>query len=139
DKVLDISCGTGLVTFSVAEIVQPGGSVTGVDLSEGMIEEARAENEQNGMSNVSFRRMDAEALDLPDQSFDVVICSLGLMYFPYPGKAIKEMFRVLKPSGRAAALVWGERRECGWAELFPIVDRYVQSDVCPLFFQLGTG
>jgi len=49
------------------------------------------------------------------------------------------MFRVLKPSGRAAALVWGERRECGWAELFPIVDRRVQSDVCPLFFQLGTG
>jgi len=83
---LDISCGTGLVTFSVAEIIQPGGSVTGVDLSEGMIEKARAENEQKGMSNVPFRRMDAEALDLPDQSFDVVICSLGLMYFPYPGR-----------------------------------------------------
>jgi ubiquinone/menaquinone biosynthesis C-methylase UbiE len=83
--------------------------------------------------------MDAEALDLPNNAFDVVICSLGLMYFPNPGKALKEMYRVLKPGGRAVALVWGERRLCGWAEIFPIVDRRVESDVSPLFFQLGTG
>lgn len=139
EKILDISCGTGLVTMPVAEIVQPGGSVTGVDLSEGMIEKARSEKERKGIDNVLFRRMDAEALDLPDNSFDVVICSLGLMYFPHSEKALKEMYRVLNPGGRAVALVWGERRHCGWAEIFPIVDRRVESDVCPLFFQLGTG
>lgn len=139
ETVLDISCGTGLVTIPVAEIVQPNGSVTGVDLSKGMIEEARSRAENEGIGNVTFKRMDAEALDLPDNSFDLVICSLGLMYFPNPDKALEEMYRVLKPGGRAAALVWGARKECGWAEIFPITDRRVQSEVCPLFFRLGTG
>lgn len=137
--VLDISCGTGLVTIPVAEIVQPGGMVTGADLSERMIEEARSRAENKGIENVTFKHMDAEALDLPDNAFDLVICSLGLMYFPNPNKALEEMHRVLKPGGRAGALVWGERGKCGWAEIFPITDRRVQSDVCPLFFQLGTG
>lgn len=139
EKVLDVSCGTGLVTFPMTESAAPGGSVTAVDLSEGMIEKARNRAEQKGIENVSFRHMDAEQLNLPDNTFDKVICSLGLMYFPDPAKALNEMYRVLAPGGRAVALVWGERRQCGWADIFPIVDRRVKSDVCPLFFQLGTG
>lgn len=139
ERILDISCGTGLVTMPIAQIVQPGGVVTAVDLSEGMIEKARSEKERKKIDNVSFQRMDAETLGLPDNSFDAIICSLGLMYFPHHEKALQEMFRVLKPGGRATALVWGERKACGWADIFPIVDRRVESDVCPLFFQLGTG
>ena len=139
ETILDISCGTGLVTLPVAEIVRPNGSVTGVDISEGMIEKARQERNKKNIENVYFQQMDAEALELPDNTFDLVICSLGLMYYPYPEKALSEMFRVLKPGGRAVALVWGAREACGWAEIFPITDRRVQSDVCPLFFQLGTG
>src|SRR5690606_14964823 len=73
-----------------------------------------------------------------DAAFDVALCSLGLMYVPDPVAALCEMWRVLKPGGRAVAPVWGERANCGWAEVFPIVDRRVQSDVCPLFFQLGS-
>jgi len=103
-----------------------------------MIEEARSGKMKKDIANVSFRRMDAEALNLPADSFDLVICSLGLMYFPHPEKALEEMYRVLKPGGRASALVWGERGKCGWAEIFPITDRRVKSDVCPLFFQMGT-
>ena len=138
EKILDIFCGTGLVTLPLAEMVQPGGSVTGVDLSEGMVQEACLRAEKKGVENVSFKYMDAEALDLSDNSFDVVICSLGLMYFSYPQKALREMHRVLKPGGRVTALVWGKRDNCGWAGVFPITDRRVQSDVCPLFFQLRT-
>jgi SAM-dependent methyltransferase len=48
------------------------------------------------------------------------------------------MRRVLRPGGRAAVAVWGARDRCGWAEIFEIVERRVASDVCPLFFQLGT-
>ena len=113
--------------------------VTGIDLSEGMIKEAQSRAIDQKLNNIYFKRGDAEALDFPDNSFDVVICSLGLMYVPHPGQAIKEMYRILKSGGRAVALVWGERRNCGWAEIFPITDRRVRSDVCPLFFQLGTG
>lgn len=139
EKVLDISCGTGLVTFPLVEGVGPKGLVTGIDLSDGMIEKATKEANEMGVKNVIFEHMDAEELNLPDASFDVAINSLGLMYYPNPDKAIQEMYRVVQPGGRAAALVWGRRKACGWAEIFPIVDRQVKSDVCPLFFQMGTG
>lgn len=137
--VLDVACGTGLVTLPAADAVAPGGTVLATDLSEGMLALARDTAEEHGTDNVSFERMNAEALDLPDHSVDVVLCSLGLMYVPDPDRALEEMHRVLKPGGRAATVVWGRRDRCGWAEVFPIMDGRVQSDVCPLFFQLGTG
>jgi ubiquinone/menaquinone biosynthesis C-methylase UbiE len=83
--------------------------------------------------------MDAEDLQFEPASFDVALCALGLMYVPDPQKALSGMLRVLRSGGRVAAAVWGERRRCGWAEIFPIVDRRVSSEVCPMFFQLGTG
>jgi ubiquinone/menaquinone biosynthesis C-methylase UbiE len=89
------------------------------------------------LSNCSFTRMDAETLALPDASFDVVLCALGLMYMPNPQQALREMRRVLKPAGRVSLAVWGERSKCGWSALFPIIDAEVASEVCPLFFRLG--
>ena len=52
---------------------------------------------------------------------------------------MQRMCRALRPGGRAVAAVWGARANCGWAEIFPVVDERVESAVCPLFFQLGTG
>ena len=139
ERLLDVSCGTGLVTIPIAAIIHPSGSVIGIDLSEGMIREAESRIEHKDLDNIQFKHMDAEELKFSENLFDAVICSLGLMYYPNPQKALREMYRVLKPGGRMAALVWGAREECGWAEIFPIVDRRVQTDVCPLFFQMGTG
>jgi ubiquinone/menaquinone biosynthesis C-methylase UbiE len=82
--------------------------------------------------------MDAENLQVPDDVFDVTMCALGLMYVPDPPQALREMHRVLRSGGRAVAAVWGQRARCGWAEIFSIVDARVRSEVCPLFFQLGT-
>jgi ubiquinone/menaquinone biosynthesis C-methylase UbiE len=88
---------------------------------------------------VRFERMDAEDLTLPTASFDVALCALGLMYVPDPRQAMGEMIRVLTPGGRLVVAVWGQRSRCGWAEIFPIVDAQVKSEVCPLFFSLGTA
>jgi len=139
EVVLDVACGTGLITLPAAAAVEPGGSVLGTDISGRMVEEATVRAAVAGVGNVSYRRMDGEVLELPDEAFDAALCGLGLMYMPRPEVALREMTRVLKPGGRLVAAVWGERGNCGWAEIFPIVDRRVASEVCPLFFRLGTN
>jgi ubiquinone/menaquinone biosynthesis C-methylase UbiE len=139
ERVLDVACGTGLVTLEAAERVGAGGHVLGTDISAGMIETARQEAVRRGLAHVEFARMDAEGLNLPAESFDAALCALGLMYFPDPVAALRRMRGALKADGRAAVSVWGTRGRCGWAPIFPIVDARVQSEVCPMFFQLGTG
>lgn len=139
ERVLDIACGTGLVTFRAADAVGSGGEVVGTDISDVMVEMCRKMAQERGAAHARFARMEAEALDLPDGEFDAVLCGLGLMYVTDFLGSIREMHRVTKPGGRAASAVWGQRSRCGWAEIFPIVDRRVNTDVCPLFFQLGTG
>ena len=139
ERVLDVACGTGLVTFPAAISVGPSGSVVATDIAGAMVTHVNEEAARRGVANVAAHRSDAEALDFPAQSFDVVLCALGLMYVPDPLAAVREMTRVLAPGGRCAIAVWGARRNCGWADIFPIVDARVQSEVCPMFFQLGTG
>lgn len=139
DTVLDVACGTGLVTFRAASQVGQWGSVVGTDLSGEMVDAAGRRSAEAGHLNVRFERGDAEELAFPDSTFDAVLCALGLMYVPDPARALREMRRVLQPGGIAAAAVWGARRACGWADIFPITDARVASDVCPMFFHLGTG
>jgi ubiquinone/menaquinone biosynthesis C-methylase UbiE len=138
ERVLDVACGTGLVSFRVAETVGRRGAVVGTDISGEMVEAARGSAAKRGLNNASFERSDAEELPFTDASFDAAVCGLGLMYVPDPVKALCEMRRLLRPGGRAAAAVWGARRNCGWAEIFPITDARVASEVCPMFFHLGT-
>lgn len=133
--VLDVASGTGQVAALAAQAVGARGSVLGVDLSARMVEAAQ----RRGLPNTRFLRMDAQQLALADSHFDVVLCSLGLMYLPDPGRAVREMRRVLRPGGRLVLSVWGERSRCGWASLFEVVDAEVASEVCPLFFGLGCG
>jgi len=137
EQVLDVACGTGLIALKAADAVGPRGRVVGIDLSGRMADAARRRADERGVSNTEFARMDAEKLELPDASFDVVLCALGLMYVPDPERALREMRRVLRPGGRIVVAVWGERSRCGWSAVFPIVDAEVASDVCPLFFHLG--
>ena len=138
ESLLDIACGTGLVTFPAARAVGPNGRVVGTDLSAEMIKAIAARAAAEDLRG-EFLRQDAEELEFDDGTFDVVLCALGLMYVPTALKALREMRRVLKPGGRAVVSVWGARKNCGWAEIFPIVERRVASEVCPLFFMLGSG
>lgn len=136
ERVLDIACGTGMVTLPAARAVGPRGSVLATDIAQGMVDATSRRAAEWSLSNVATERRDAEDLG-PLAGFDVALCALGLMYVPAPAAALAEAARVLRPDGRFVAAVWGERRNCGWAEIFPIVDARVTSDVCPLFFGLG--
>ncbi len=138
ERVLDVACGTGLVSFRILDAVGEDGSVVGTDISSEMVAAARRRAVERKIGNARFERRDAEDLSLDDEAFDAALCGLGLMYLPDPVKALGEMGRQLKPGGRIAAAVWGARAKCGWAEVFPITDARVASDVCPMFFQLGT-
>jgi SAM-dependent methyltransferase len=137
ERVLDVACGSGQVTLQAAEAVGAQAVVLGTDLSQRMVDSARQRAAQRSIPNVAFARMGAERLALPDAEFDVVLCSLGLMYVPDPARAVREMRRVLRPGGRLVLSVWGQRSRCGWAALFEIVDAEVASEVCPMFFGLG--
>jgi ubiquinone/menaquinone biosynthesis C-methylase UbiE len=138
DRVLDVACGTGLVSFRAAEAVGAQGAVVGTDISERMVETVRRIAAERAVGNIVFERADAEELPFADGAFDAAVCALGLMYVPDPMRALCEMRRLLRPGGTAAAAVWGARRNCGWAEIFPITDARVTSEVCPMFFHLGT-
>lgn len=136
EAVLDVACGTGALTWAAQQAVGPGGSVVGTDLSATMVEMTARR-----VPAAQVVRCDAEALDsaLPECGFDAVLCGLGLMYMPDPELALSAMVRRLRPGGRLVLSVWGERRDCGWAAVFPLVDARVRSEVCPLFFLPGAG
>jgi SAM-dependent methyltransferase len=136
ERVLDVACGTGLVTLPAAVQVGPHGRVLATDLAPKMVAAVEQRARDGGVANVDVDTVGAESIGR-DGAFDVALCSLGLMYVPEPARALAEMHRAVHSGGRAVVSVWGERRKCGWAEIFPIVDARVSSDVCPLFFALG--
>jgi ubiquinone/menaquinone biosynthesis C-methylase UbiE len=137
DRVLDVACGTGLVSFQAATIVGKKGYVVGTDISEKMVEFCQQKATKENLQNVFFTRLDGEQMELNLGLFDEALCALGLMYMPEPIRALEEMRRLLKPGGYSSVLVWGRRDHCGWATLFEFVEKRVASDVCPMFFQLG--
>ncbi len=137
ERVLDVACGTGLVSFEAARLVGEAGHVHGIDLSGRMVACASRRADVRRVGHASFARSDAERLPVGDAGFDAALCALGLMYVHDPVRALREMRRALRPGGRLAVAVWGERRRCGWSAVFPIVDDEVESEVCPRFFRLG--
>src|SRR5262249_49355619 len=102
-RVLDIAAGTGLSAEAALSAVGPTGHVTAADISPAMTERAR---ERLGEArNASILVEDAQALSFSDETFDAVVCNLGLMFFPEPARGLAEFRRVLRPGGRAAVSV----------------------------------
>lgn len=106
EHVLDVGTGTGVVALRAAEKVAPNGRVTALDLSDGMLNTARAKNAARAPdSQVQFCKMDAEMLGFEAGSFDVVLSLFALMHFPDPLTALREMHRVVRPGGRVVIAV----------------------------------
>jgi SAM-dependent methyltransferase len=103
--VLDVACGTGVVSRLAARRVAPSGTVTGLDLNEGMLSVAGRLPLPPGLT-IEWRQGSALALPFANRAFDVVVCQHGLMFFPDRLKALVEMRRVLTPGGRVAISVW---------------------------------
>ncbi len=106
DRVLDIAAGTGDQSLLAARLVGPSGSILATDISADMLTVAARVFQQEGLNHITTRVMDAEQLDLQDNTFDAVICRLGLMLIPHLEPALREIRRVLKPGGKLAALIW---------------------------------
>jgi SAM-dependent methyltransferase len=113
-RVLDVAAGAGEPAVSAAERAGPGGYVLATDISEGIVELALQVARERGLKQIETRVMDGEKLDLPDSSFDAVVCRLGLMYMPRPVAALREWRRTLKVGGRVAVVVFSTPDRNGW-------------------------
>jgi SAM-dependent methyltransferase len=116
-RILDVAAGAGEPAVSAAERVGPGGYVLATDISEGIVELARQVAHERGLRQVETRAMDGEKLDLPDASFDAVLCRLGLMYMPHPVTALREWRRALKAGGRVAVAVFSTPDRNPWGAM----------------------
>lgn len=107
ERVLDVACGTGVVARLAAERVGPSGTVAGLDAHPGMLAVARPSTPSG--TKIAWYEASAEAIPLPDASFDVVLCQMGLQFMSSKVAALREMRRVLDRGGRILVNVPGPK------------------------------
>lgn len=103
-RILELACGTGIVTNLIANALPSGASLLATDISEPMLNLARANF--TGAPGVIFQTADACSLPFKDQSFDLIVCQYGVMFFPDKVKAMQEARRVLAPGGTYIFNIW---------------------------------
>ena len=111
ERVLDIGCGTAATAIPFAASVAPGGQVTGVDISEPMLAQARQNIATAGAGNVSLVLADAQAHRFPPDSFDLLISRFGVMFFADPVAAFTNLHAGLRRGGRLCMAVWASMAE----------------------------
>lgn len=127
-RVVDIGCGTGVLTLEAAHAVAPGGAVVGIDLNPGMLAVARSK-----ASEIEWREAPAEALPFDAEGFDAVVSQFGLMFFQDREAAIREMLRVLRPGGRLVVAVWDSLENTpGYAAITSLLARLFGDAVADL-------
>ena len=126
--VLDIATGPGEPALSIAALVGPEGKVFGIDPAPEMVEAARRATDDLGFRNAQFDVAAANRLPFPAEHFDAVVSRFGVMFFPSPVEAVREMLRVLKPGRKLALAVWHfAERNPFFYTLSRVIERYVDS------------
>jgi ubiquinone/menaquinone biosynthesis C-methylase UbiE len=148
DEVLELACGAGGLGLAIADRVSPGGRVILSDVAPEMVaiaaaRAARRDTAGAASPEIHAQVVDLEQIDLPDASFDIVLCREGLMFALDPAQAANEIARVLRPGGRVAVAVWGPRNRNPWlGVLADAVQEHTGSPVPPPGvpgpFSLGT-
>jgi ubiquinone/menaquinone biosynthesis C-methylase UbiE len=125
-SVLDVAGGSGEPSLTIAQAVGPTGFVMCTDAIAEMVAVAEREALARGLKNMQFRQCTADSLPFADESFDVAVSRLGVMFFPDPVAAVREMLRVIKPGGRVALAVWGKSELNPYSYVVTgVVSRYV--------------
>ena len=130
-RVLDVACGSGYPALDAAKHVRPGGSVVATDISTEMLAVASRRATSDGLDNIEFLEMDAEALNFQEASFDAVTNAYGLMFCPNLSQAFGEARRVLKPGGSLALVTWDEPSKSPFFSLITAVAAPVLALVPP--------
>ncbi len=110
-RILDVACGTGEPTISLARLLDGTGQVLGVDISSEALKVGRERVAAQGLTNVQFQLADVHELPFPDNTFDRVTSRLGVMFFADLPRAAAEMRRVLKLQGKIALVAWGPKEQ----------------------------
>ena len=116
-RILELAAGPGDTGLLAAELLRPHGTLILTDVSEGMLDVARARAQELGVTNVEFKAMDAEWIDLPTADVDGVLCRWGYMLLADAGAALRETRRVLKPGGTVALAAWTGPEENPWSSV----------------------
>jgi SAM-dependent methyltransferase len=114
ERILDIGCGCGQTTMTLAERVGAAGAIVGADISRPMLEVARARPVPPGAAAPQFREADAQTADLGAASFDGAFSRFGVMFFADPAAAFANIRAALKPAGRLAFVCWRPFAENPW-------------------------
>jgi SAM-dependent methyltransferase len=115
--ILELAAGTGETGFLAAARIGDSGKLISTDFAPKMVDATRAESERLGLANVEPRVLDAEAMDLPDDSVDAVLCRWGYMLMADPVAALTETRRVLREGGAVALSVFGAPNENPWTSV----------------------
>ena len=117
ERVLDLAAGPGELGFLAAPLIEPGGTLICSDQSEAMVELARARAAALGLTNVEFRVLGGEWIDLELASLDAVLCRWGYMLMVDPAAALRETRRVLRSGGRVVLAAWDQRERNPWSTI----------------------
>lgn len=126
DRVIDVACGTGIVGREILQHLGPAGRVVGVDLNDGMIGIARSLTQADA-ARCAWHVSDVTSMPFEAETFTLAVCQQGLQFFPDEDGALREIRRVLRPSGRIAITVWAGASDF-FKSLAGAISRHVGED-----------